>query len=172
MNEIIRSIRERRSVRQFTDQPVSKELLQQIVDAGIWAPTARNDQNWHFIVMNNDKEIKNLYTVMGKAFGKENYSFYGCKAYIVCTELLGSGLGLANIGCAMQNMMLAAHSLGLGGVWINQLNDVGEYPEVRKLLLSYGMPDSNRAWCGLAIGYPASVPADKQRKEGLVSWVE
>lgn len=172
MNEILKTIRERRSVRQFTDQPVPKDLLQQIIDAGIWAPTARNDQNWHFIVMNNEEEIKKLYTAMGKASGRENYSFYGCKAFIVCTELLSSNLGLANIGCAMQNMMLAVHSLGLGSVWINQLNDVGEDPDVRSLLLSWGMPEANRAWCGLAIGYPANTPADKERKEGLVSWVE
>ena len=173
MNEIIKNIRERRSSRQFTDKPIDRATLEAIVEAATWAPTARNTQSYRFTVLTKADDIKRLYTAVGAALGNDAYNFYQPTAFILCSEERDNSNGIANVSCAMQNIMLAAYSLGVGNVWINQLKDTSDDPGVRAVLTDFGVPADHFVYACAALGYPASEPQQNiPRKGGNVHWVE
>ena len=74
--------------------------------------------------------------------------------------------------CAAQNIMLAAHSLGLGSVWLNPLMTLCDEPEIRALLREFELPDTHIVWTMLALGYPAQEGRLLARRQNVVKWVE
>lgn len=131
MNETLNTLMTRRSVRAFqTEKQISREDLQTIVDAGRYAPSAMNRQTWTFVVMQNQEQIQSLARAVGKALGRDaGYNFYLPNALILCAnDLSANPMGVQDCACALENMFLAAHSLGIGSVWINQLYDTCNEP--------------------------------------------
>ena len=172
MNEVMNNILTRRSIRKFKDEPVPRELTEQVVQAGVWAPSGKNEQTWRFFVMSDANRLSGLFTAIGKAMGNPAYTFYGAKTMIMVTCDREAGNGIADGAAAMENMMLAAHSLGLGSCWINQLKFCGDDPDVRKLLDSYGVPTNHQVIGMVALGYPDGEAKPKPRKENLVTWLD
>ena len=74
--ELMQAIMERRSVRKFTDQPVSREILEKLADAALHAPSGRGSKTWKFTVVSNAEAIAKLCAAVGKALGRENYDMY------------------------------------------------------------------------------------------------
>lgn len=167
--ELLELIKRRRSVRSFKNEPIDSEKLDRIVEAAVWAPSGKNTQSWLFTVLTDKREIEQLYTAAGRALGNERYNFYDPAAFIVCSEPEDNPNGLANVSCAMQNIMLEAEEQGVGCVWINQLKDICGDPGVRAVLSSFGVPENHRVWACASLGYADALPADKPRKEGTVN---
>ncbi len=186
MNEIIKNIITRRSIRKFTNEQIKDQDLRDILTAAQYAPSGSNSQSWHFIVIQKKDLLTELNELIRKSFsslevdgntyvslkgGKqaaknESYSFYyNAPALIIVTNKKSYPNAMADSACALENMMLAAHSLGLGSCWINQLTWFGENPEIREVLLRLGMPDDETVYGSLAIGYPAmEIPEAPARK--------
>ena len=80
--------------------------------------------------------------------------------------------GQLDTGCAMENIMLAAHSLGIGSVWINQARENCDKEPLRSVLTEFGMPENHVIWGIAALGYPAVVPEAKPRAEGTVNYIQ
>lgn len=120
-NAVIENILDRRSVRAFTEEPVSREDLEAVVTCGQWAPSAMNRQEWCFVVVDDAGKIARLAETMRVVLGRDAYDMYRPAAIVLVGHVKGASFGREDDGCAMQTMMLAAHSLGLGSVWINQL---------------------------------------------------
>lgn len=120
-NPVIENILSRRSVRAFRDEPVAREDLEAIVACGQWAPSAMNRQEWTFVVVDDRERVARLAEVIRVALARDAYDMYGPAAIVIVAHEKGAPFGREDDGCAMQSMMLAAHSLGLGSVWINQL---------------------------------------------------
>lgn len=95
---------------------------------------------------------------MGKALGNEKYDMYKPAALIIpSNELIGdTGITSWDNACALENIFLAAHSMGLGTVWINQLSDTCDVPEVRAVLTEFGVPENHKVFGIAAIGYAGS----------------
>lgn len=164
-NEVYRNILTRRSCRKFTDQPISKEDLDMILKAGIYAPSGMNRQSWHFTVIRQKENIQKLAEVVKVAADRaSDYDFYAPNVIVLISNDRDNVNGLADVSCAMENMFLMAHSLGISSCWINQLRGNCDKDEVRAMLNSYGIPANHVVWAIADLGYAAG-PAKEPVKD-------
>ena len=173
MNEILKNIKTRRSCRKFRNEMVSNEILDEIISAGLYAPSAMNTQLWQITVVKNDEKIVSLQKAVAKALDRPDYHrFYGAPVFIIVTVPEDYRHGAVDTACVLENMFLAAHSLGVASVWINQLRDSCNDSEVRALMTSFGIPENHVCFGCAAIGYAdCELPSDRENK-GVVRIVE
>jgi nitroreductase len=154
MNEVLKAIRNRRTVRRFKSNPVDEEMLQMILEAGRWAPSFSNLQPWKFIVI-RDSALK---TALDKEARKSVLHLGINQApvvILVCVDRRIDPLHAIEAGAAAaQNMTLAAHSLGLGAGWIGIWGTEAE-TSIQQLLK---LPETVRAVSLLPIGVPDESP--------------
>lgn len=175
MNESVRNILTRRSVREFREEEIPREYLDMILKCGYYAPSGHNMQTWRFTVVRGKKEIGHFKEVAGCAAREKKVQFYGLNqpdTLIIISNDRRNADGIQDSSCAAQNMMLAANSYGIGSVWINVLMTICDEPEVRALLRSYGVPDSHLVWATVAMGYPAQEGKLLAKKTDVIRWVE
>ncbi len=152
-----RAIYERRSIRRFKPDPVSRELVTQILHAGIWAPSSCNYQMWDFVVV-DDPAVNARLAALSSQMGNAPVNV------IVSYGRDFSEDAWANIqsaSAAVENMSLAAHVLGLGTFWITQ---TGDKEKVREVV---GLPEDRLVVAVLAIGYPANPPRSGPKRRPL-----
>lgn len=167
-NPVIEALLGRRSTRAFKEQPVAREDLETIVTCGQWAPSAMNRQEWTFVVVDSAARIAQLAEVMRVALGREAYDMYHPQAAVIVAHKKDAAFGREDDGCALQNMFLAAHSLGIGSVWINQLQGICDEPAVRVELDALGVPADYEVHGICALGYAAAETAPKERTSSVV----
>lgn len=161
-------IKTRYSCRNFADKEISRETLEVLVDAAKHAPSGMNRQSFQFTVVSNKEKIAKLCAVVGEALEKANYNMYSPAALILCSDENENGNGLADCSCALQNIFLAAHELGVGSVWINQLKLICDKENVRAVLDEFGVPASHNVWGIAALGYDAGDHKAKERTAKVV----
>ncbi len=180
-NPVIEAIRSRRSVRTYLDRPVSQETINIILEAGTYAPNARNTQPWEFIVMEGKDTLK-AYSDKAKAIltkalppssdpnlrkrltAPEVNLCFGAPLVILISAAK-SPFAATDCPLAAENMMLAAHSLGLGSVYSASLMTLGHDPATRADL---GIPTDHEVYSAMVFGYPKEVPKMPPRKKPLV----
>lgn len=173
MNEVIKAIVERRSIRQYEDKAVPLDVLKQIAEAGAWAPSGMNKQMWHFTVIKSAETSLKLAKVVGPAASKpENYNFLGAPNHIVVSYKKGEPNASLDCGAAVQNILLAAHSLGVATCWINQIRVTDEDSTVRKMLTQLGVPEDHHVEASIALGYAKKVPEPHEREIGTIHFVD
>jgi len=185
-NEVLKTILQRRSVRAFSEKQISDSELQLIIKAGLYAPSAMNEQNWHFTVVQNKELIDDMsYQSKAHGLGTGNdhiekmmsnpklHIFYNAPTVIVASTLIDGFASMVNTSAAIQNMLLAAHSLGIGSCWIglsrylfnSELRD--EYQKRLNIPVEF-LPN----YC-IALGYPkGNLPEIKPRLQGTVNYVK
>lgn len=162
-NEVIQNILTRRSVRAFQERPVEREKIDAILQCAVHAPSAMNRQTWHFSAVLNPEKIQKLAAAMGSALGSESYDLYRPAALIIPSNETGLIKTWDN-ACALENIFLAAHSLGVASVWINQGTDTCDDPGVRAVLTELGVPKSHMVYGMAALGYAAAEPKPVEKK--------
>ena len=170
MNEVLQCIKTRRSVRSFTEERIPDEAVEKIVEAAIYAPSGRNLQSWHFTVVHDREKIARLSKLMQEYLGNPGYCFYNPDMLIFVEADRTNNLGQLDTGCAMENIFLAAHSLGIGSVWVNQMYEQCDKPEMRALLTEFGVPETHVIWGTAALGYATATPDPRPRAEGTVNY--
>ena len=174
MNEMLKLMHDRRSTRAYRPEPLQEAVIQQILEAGRFAPSGMNKQLNHFYVITDPNYLADLTALVSRKM--ENYRNkdfrYGAPVLVLVTNQKESTTCVQDASCAMENMMLAAFSLGVGSCWINQLRETCDVPEVRALLTEYGVPEDHIVVCSAAIGYIEKETPAKPRHEGLVSITE
>lgn len=155
MNEAIKNILERRSVRKFSEKQIPKEELDLIIKAGLYAPSAMNRQTWKFTVLTKTEDIQELAGVIAKQLDRDDYDMYKPTVLIIPSNGRESKFGRDDNACALENIFLAAASLGIGSVWINQLHGICDEQPVRAMLDKYGIPDDHIVFGMAALGYSA-----------------
>ncbi len=172
LNAVLENIMNRRSIRSYTDKPVSKADLELIVRAAVYAPSGRNTQDWLFTVITDKDKLERLNAPVRDALGRDaSYRCYYNAPVLILASHQDSDLAAADCACALENMFLAATSLGLGSCWINQIGPLSDDPAVRKVLSELGIPDSQRVYGAAAIGYAAAPAKAPERKAGTVCWM-
>ena len=166
MLELMKS---RRSVKSYKPDPVPTELLDAILEAGTYAPTGRNMQS-PIIIAITDKTVRDrLSRLNADVMGADSDPFYGAPAVLVVLADKSRHTYLYDGSLVMENLMLAAHSLGLGSCWIHRAKEVFEGDEGKALLASLGIEGDYEGVGNCVIGYPEKMPTEKlPRKDGRV----
>lgn len=141
----------RRSIRSYTDEPVREEKIQQLLKAAMVAPSAGNEQPWHFIVVDEDQILSQIMNFHDYAAMLEEAQ----AAVIVCGDKSlekYEGFWVQDCATATQNILLAAESEGLGAVWLGVHPAEKRVSGTRKL---FNLPDHIRPFSIVALGYPA-----------------
>ena len=171
-NEVIRNIAARRSVRRFTDGRIPEEDIRILGEAAVNAPSGMNRQEWKFVFIRNRDKIKLLADAVGKAMSREGYDFYRPDCLMIASARSLRNLSAADCACALENVFLAAASLGIGSVWINQLCDAQQDGNVKKMLTELGVPEDYTVYGAASLGYPDDSGEKKARKDGCVLIVD
>jgi nitroreductase len=152
-NNIIECMETRVSVRRFTDQPVEAGKVETILRAGMAAPTAANTQPWHFMVVTDSKKLHEI----------EQYR--SPLAIVVCGDMdktmdMGREWWITDTSAASENILLAAHALGLGGIW-TALFPLEEYMDRARSVLD--LPENLVPLNVIILGYPGEEPQPKNK---------
>ncbi len=173
MNEVMNNILTRRSVRKFTGTPIPKEVLQDLVQAALHAPSGMGRQTWKFTVITNKDVIARLVEAIGKELNRAGYDMYKPTAIIMPSNERESIWGKEDNACALENIFLAAHSHGVGSVWINQMQNINDAPAIRKILDEIGVPSDHVVYGIAALGYPDPEAKIKPMERiGKVAYIE
>lgn len=183
MNVVLETIRNRRSVRKFAPGQIKEVELQAILEAGCFAPSAHNDQPWHFTVVQKkeliDEMSRKTIAIMAlsevewvrKMAAREGYHlFYHAPTVIVVSGRNDAMSPLVDCSAAIQNMLIAAEAVGVGTCWIGLVRHLfGKREELAPLAL----PQGYTPHYAVCLGYPdRSVPlVAPARKEGTVRYI-
>ena len=172
MSEVLANIKSRRSIRSFKEDQVSEEHLNEILTAGLYAPSAKNSQAWQFTVVQDAQKLEKLSKEVGIAIGNPDYHrFYNAPTLILVSFPRGYAFGAADGGTALQNIFLEANALGVGSVWINQLVGNSDVSGIREVLTSFDIPKDHIVLGSAAIGYPLELPKNSKEINGIVKFV-
>lgn len=179
-------IKGRRSVRAYTTEPVPKEKIEAILEAGVWAATAMSRQPWRFVIIENRETIKYVSDETKKAVvetlpmfakhfdtEKDTICYDAPVLILICaeTDKSFSHSNLVDCVLASQNMFLKAYELGLGACymgWIDVL--VGSRPEVMR---EVGVPEGFDVMVPLILGYPKNKQGSgKRNKPNILKWIK
>lgn len=161
MEQVLNNIYTRTSVRDFTGEKISQEQIQTLLRAGMAAPSAMNRQPWAFIVITDDS----LLTRLGEAFPYSRCANHPACAIIPCGDMSkalegdGKDFWINDVSAATQNILLAAHAMGLGAVWTG-LHPSERYLQAQQML---GLPETIIPLCIVPVGVPAEQPEVKDK---------
>ncbi len=159
-NSVIDAIRARRSVRQFRDEPVSDEIVNQIIEAGLWAPSGINNQPWKFAVI-RDPDLKDALSAMTRYASIIQGAPVCIAVFLDHRRVYDRTKDVQSAGACLQNMLLAIHSMGLGGVWLGEILKNKE-----KVAERLGAGEALELMAVVALGYPGRASADSSPEDG------
>ena len=156
---VLKAIYNRRSIREYTDQEIPIEQLREIIKAGIWAPSGKNNQPWRFIIVQSPKVRESLaqQTIHGHIVNNANALI---AVYVNVEAMYDAVKDYQSAGACIQNILLAAEALNLGGVWIGQILKNKE--EVNKIL---GLDENYDLMAVVALGHPLHRNQKSKRKD-------
>ena len=173
MNDKLEFLKARRSCRSYKPDPVPKDLLDQVLEAGTYAATSMNLQSPIILAVTDRKTRDELSAVNAAILGRGGDPFYGAPAVLVVLARKDIPAHVYDGSLVMGELMHAAHAVGLATCWIHRAKETFERPEGKALLASLGIPDEYEGIGNCIIGYPdGPLPEAKPRKEGWVYWVE
>ena len=147
-NPVIENILTRRSVRSYTDQDVEPGKIEAILEAGMAAPSGKNGQPWDFIVLTRREILDEMAERLPYAKMLREVRV----AIAVCADRTKSPYWYVDCSAAAENILLAAHALGLGAVWTATYPYRDRMDVVKELC---GLPGSYDSLCVIPVGYPA-----------------
>lgn len=175
MNEVIKNIKTRHSVRKFKSDPVEKSLIAEITDAGLYAASGMNRQSPIIIAVTNRELRDRLMKMNAAVMGRDGTDpFYGAPVILVVLAKKDAPTHVYDGSLVLGNMMLAAHSLGLSTCWIHRAKEEFESEEGKALLKKWGIEGDYAGIGHCILGYAAEggeAPA-KPRKEDYVVRVQ
>ena len=168
MNEAMSNLLTRRSVRRYQDTQVPDDLLDPILEAGLYAPTGMNRQNIVMVAVRDRETRDRLMRMNAAVMGSQNDPFYGAPCVIVVLGDPETYPVVENGSLVLGNLMNAAHAVGLGSCWIHRAKQMFETEEGKALLRQWGLKESLVGIGNCILGYPAEEPAAKPRLDGRI----
>jgi nitroreductase len=183
--ELMQAIRERRSVREFTGEPVSDATLRELIEAAIQAPSAINQQPWCFVVAKSARLLAHISDQAKAHWLKASLGapahpyrdmlsdpkfdiFYSAPSLVVIAVAQPTDWAVEDCALAAENLMLAAHDAGLGTCWIGFAQHWLGTPEGKAAL---GLPSSCTPIAPIVVGHPRRSAAPVPRKAANISWL-
>ena len=171
--DTMQTILTRKSVKKYKDTPVPKELIDQVIEAGLHAPSGLNKQAAIILAVTNKEvrdELSRLNAGDDPFFRKD--PFYGAPVVLVVVGDKSAFTYLYDGSLVMENMLLAAHSLGLGACWIHRAKETFSRPEGKAILAKLGIEGEYEGIGNCILGYADIEPEKKPRKEGRVYYID
>ena len=163
---------ERKSTKSYTDVQVSDELLDQVLEAGLYAPTGRNNQNVVCVAVRDKKVRDRLSLLNAEILGTNSDPFYGAPCVIVVFADSTGTTWVEDGSLVLGNMMNAAQALGLGSCWVHRARQMFETPDGKDLMRQWGLPETMKGIGNCILGYADQKPMGKPRKEGRIIKVD
>ena len=168
MNEVIKNILERHSTRSYKSDMPPKELIEEIVNAGLYAPSGMNRQETVIVAITDKKVRDELARDNAAVISGGRDPFYGAPVVLVVLYKKGCFTGVYDGSLVMANLMLAAHSLGLSSCWIHRAKETFEMPEWKEYLKSLGVDGEYEGIGNCIIGYGDEDRERAPRRDGRV----
>ena len=172
MNEVLSCLKERRSVRAYRDEQVPREILEQILEAGTYAPTGMGRQSPIMIAV-QDKETRDLLSRLNASvMGSGSDPFYGAPTVVVVLTRRDAFTGVEDASLVMGNLLNAAFSLGVDSCWIHRAKEVFDSPEGKELLKKWNVEGDYIGIGNCILGYRATeLPQPKARKDDYIRYI-
>ncbi|MDD2805576.1 MAG: nitroreductase family protein [Elusimicrobiales bacterium] len=183
MNKILEVIKSRRSIRKYLPEPLKQAELDAILEAGLYAPSAHNDQPWHFTVIRDRALLDRISRLSKEGMVKSEldwmramganaglHIFYGAPAVVVVSMRKGALSPLVDCSAAIENMLLAAESLDIGSCWIGLARFWFNMKEEVKRL---NLPEGYEPCYSVALGYKAQRPSKAlPRRSDAIAYID
>lgn len=174
MNDLLEQIKSRRSIRRFKPDAIPQGLLEQVIEAGTYAASGKNQQSAIIIAVTN-REMRDRIAAANCRIGgwEEGFDpFYGAPAILIVLAKKDCRNHVYDGSLVIGNLMLAAHALGLGSCWIHRAKEEFASPEGRALLRSLGIEEEYEGIGHCALGYiDGGYPQPPKRKENWVYYI-
>lgn len=173
MNAELQALKERRSVRKYKADMVPQELIDQVIDAGLYAASGHGTQEVIIVAVTN-KEVRDMLAQMNREIlGTNSDSFYGAPVVLVVLGPKSNKLTPYDGSLVMGNLMQAAHAVGLGSCWINRAKEEFASEEGKQLLKEWGIDGEYEGVGHCILGYTdGTVPQAAPRKANRVFYVK
>lgn len=174
-NEIIRNMMTRRSVRSFTDKPVERKYIEKMLECARFAPSGHNMQTWRFTVIEDAEKIARLKELTKNVAAQKGTSFYGFmnpKVLIVVSNDRRNVCAVHDSACAIENIMLAANSYGIGSCWLNSWIAISDEACIREEFNAYKIPDTHIVYGIVALGYPNGSVKTPAKKNDVIVYLD
>lgn len=173
MNETIKTLLNRRSVRKFKTDQITDEELNAVLEAGKYAPSGANQQSALLIAVQNKDMIKKITKMNAAVIGKDTDPYYGAPTVILVLADKSKVTPVEDGSLALGNMLNTAYSLGLGSVWVHRVKQMFESEEGKSLLKEWGVEGEYIGIGSCALGYPdCEFPKAAPRKDNYVVMVK
>lgn len=190
-NGVLDCIYARRSIRSFEEKQINDAELNTLLSAAIWAPSGGNNQSWVFVVIQNREVLLHINALVREGFQhwvpdddypsklsakmnaqREDYNFFhNAPTLIIASNKTNYENAMADCAMALENIFLAAQSLGIGSCYVNQLHWLRNDKTLRDYLYGFGVPKEHTICSAAAIGYMKKIPPAPARKEGTINVV-
>ena len=171
MNNTIKDIKQRRSIRKYKNERIQKEELNTILEAGKYAPSALNQQSSLMVVVESEEIYQEICELTEKYFPTRKPFFYGSRDIIIVFGDSNCKCPIEDGSLVLQNLFLAAQSINIGSCWINYLRELFKTEEGIKLQEKMNIPSNYFVVGTCILGYPDEEPMLKQRKEDYIKVV-
>jgi nitroreductase len=185
MKEIMNVIKNRRSIRSFSDEQIKQEELDVIVEAGMYAPSAAGKQAWHFTVIQDQQlldeissEAKKIYRSSDIEFlrnlgsNEQFQAFFHAPTVIVISGEVNSLAPNSDCAVAAQNVMLSAEALQIGSCWVSAAAVITQTEEGKKIIKNLGLPEAYAPFNSIALGYKKAERLNvPPRRDGIVTYI-
>jgi len=171
MNKAMECLTNRRSIRKYKSEQITKEELGAVLQAGICAPTGKNLQSPIIVVVQDKEEIAYMSKLNAQILGVNTDPFYGAPTVLVVLADANNPNAVPDGSLVMGNLMNAAYANGLGSCWINRARELFNMTEGKELLKKWGIEGDYIGIGNCIIGYPDECPEIKPRKENYVYYV-
>ena len=165
--DTLKLLEERRSCRSYREEQITDEELDTVLQAGLWAPTARGTQDVIMIAVQDPGLVKKLSEMNARVMNSSSDPFYGAPTVIIVLSKRGKNDMVDGSG-ALNYLMLAAEEIGLGSCWINRAKEVFDTEEGKALLRSWGVEGDYVGVGNCILGYPVEKAVKKPRKPGRI----
>ena len=172
MNKALKAIYERRSIRKYKPQQISREELDAVLKAGVCAPTGMNRQSPIIIVVQNSEDVAYLSKLNAQVRNSTADPFYGAPTVLAVLAEADSSFAVQDGSLVMGNLMNAASAIGLGSCWINRAKEVFETEEGKALLKKWGVEGNYLGVGNCILGYADEAPEMKPRKANYVYYAK
>ena len=168
-NDFLKVIETRRSCRKYKPEQITDEELKAVLEAGTYAPTSRGMQSPYIVAVQKKEVLARLAKMNAKIMGVTSNPYYDAPTYVLVFAPSLANNPVQDGSCVLENMMLAAHALGLGSCWIHRAREVFDSEEGKELKKQWGVPEEYIGVGHCVLGYrDCEYPTAKPRKDGFV----